>query len=653
MEEPKFMKVFFLFLSSSLVSFTFLFGQGYTTYRTADKKTVRLYDKARDALKERDLDTAIGLLEKTLEKEPVMVDAWLQLGNISFDLEQFSRAADHFKKALELYPEYQLSTWYRLALTQLQLNNYAGAVQSLDNYLNQEKISEINRQQALQVRANASFALEATQNPVPFDPKPLPASINTDVPEYLPALTADEAYLVYTSVINGQEDFYYSYKEGGEWQKGRPISNLNTPENEGAQSISADGRTLAFTACNRPDGLGSCDIYIATREGYSWSRAQNIDSPVNSAAWESQPCLNANGEVLLFAAKRKSGKGGADIYISHKKPDHTWTKPDPLPGAVNTPEDDMAPFLHPDGKSLYFMSKGHPGMGGFDLYLSRLDSTGNWGKPINLGYPINTTNNEGAITVSLDGRMAYFDSDQAGADRPDKTEYQADIYQFELYPGIRPTPATFVKGKVVEVGSKAPLVATVEVVPLNSERSPYQVPTSKAGDFLVVLPSGAEYAFNVSKQGYLFYSDYFDLQDARKLTDPYQLEIQLTKVEDQTEGDKPESTPIVLKNVFFSTGSADLQPKSRTELLRLKDFLENHPDLSIQINGHTDNIGTPADNQALSEARAEAVRNFLVASGIAADRLRFKGFGETRPLAGNDTEAGRSQNRRTEFQIIP
>ncbi|MDX1666759.1 MAG: OmpA family protein, partial [Saprospiraceae bacterium] len=312
---------------------------------------------------------------------------------------------------------------------------------------------------------------------------------------------------------------------------------------------------------------------------------------------------------------------------------------------------------HPDGQTLYFMSKGWPGMGGFDLYYARKDSTGAWTRPKNLGYPINTGANEGALVVSLDGTTAYFATDKGSGEQdsafPGRRGRTTDIYAFELYDEARPQPVTYVKARVTDARDGQALQAHASIVDLTDEAVHAESVTDSQGEFLICLPMGSEYALNVSKEGYLFHSENFALTAAATRQNPFLLEIELTPVPKGLESD-PEIKlePVVLRNVFFETGSAELKPKSRGELNRLVDLLRKNPDLQIRINGHTDEVGTEEDNQKLSEARAKAVFSYLIAEGISEQRLSYQGFGESMPIASNETEEGRRKNRRTEFEVI-
>ncbi len=643
-------KIFFFLLYLLLLLFSVsAFSQNYSTTKTASKKAAKQFSKARERTNARELDQALKALEKAIDVQPDFINAILLKASIHYDQNDFALAEEGFQKSLNLAPDYDSFVWFQIGVTQWQLKKFDAAAKNMGRFLEYDIRQASLKAEAEQYLRNAAFAAEAVKNPVPFDPLPLSKAINTPVAdETLPVPTADGSSLIYTRRVNRQEDLYISKKVNGQWQEGQPIEGINTTMNEGAQSISADGRTIIFTACNRRGDFGSCDLYISENINGRWTRPQNMGPAINSPSWESQPGLSSNGRLLYFASDRSGGQGGRDIWYSIRQQNGRWSTPVNLGSTVNTSGNDQAPFIHPDGISLYFMSDGHPGMGGSDLFLTRKDEEGQWQPPQNLGYPINTDANEGAISISLDGQRAYFTK---------KGSQDNDLYTFEMPASIRPAPVTYVKAIVTDKKSGAPLSAEVVVTELESGRLFANTFTDADGTFLICLPSGSDYALNVDKKGYAFFSENFALKDGLNREEPFLIEAALQPLPKKIPGvEKPlfekEQTPIVLKNVFFETGSAQLLESSRQELNRLYGLLEDNPELRIQINGHTDDVGSEADNQQLSEGRAKAVHDFLIEQGINEGRLSFKGFGESQPVAPNETPEGRQQNRRTEFIIL-
>lgn len=593
-----------------------------------------------------EFEQAVKDFEKAIKSEPNFIDAHIQLANVKNRQGKFDEAEKGYEKALEIDPNYLTSLYYSLAIVEFDQKKYSEAAEHFEAFLAKPRIGEKRKIKAENYLKNAKFAAEAIANPVPFEPINVGSSINTEEDEYLPALTADGEKMIYTAVRQNQEDFFLSKYIDGAWTKGEAIASVNTPDyNEGAQSVSADGRFLVFTMCDRPGGYGRCDLYFTEYVGGKWTQVKNMREPINSKYKETLPSISADGKTLYFASDRPGGIGGLDIYKSERNSEGNWSKPVNLKLPINTPKHEQAPFIHPDGETLYFMSEGHPGMGRYDLYFSRKNKDNSWAEPTNLGYPINTEGNEGAFSVSLDGSTAYFASDVEGGFG------RHDIYTFELYEEARPAPVTYVKAKVRDAKSRRPLEANIEFIDLSTGEIHTASMTDASGEFLVTLPTGKDYALNVFKEKYLFHSENFALSGNDGVDEPFLLKIDLSPISESL-ANLDKSKPIILKNVFFETGSAELKSESLSELNRLKNLLEKNAELKIKINGHTDNVGSDEDNLSLSEARSKAVHDYLIDNGIDAVRLKYQGFGETQPIESNDTEKGRQQNRRTEFILI-
>lgn len=626
----------------------------YSTRTTLAPKLQKQFEKIRAQTESKNFAEAKSNLEKLLQEDPSFIDGIILLGNIHYDEQNYPQAILQYQSALKLGPDYQIRLYYQLALAQMRADDYTAAIHTWDQFLQREKKNTDLIKRAQRNRADAAFAAEATKNPLPFHPEKLPVSINSpENAEFLPSVSADGQVMVFSRLVQGQEDFFVSKMENGVWQKAEPLVELNTPLNEAGHCLSADGKTLYFTGCNLAKGLGGCDIYVSYFKDSTWTAPSNLGAPINSAAWESLPSISSNGKVLIFASDRAGGFGGRDLWLSRQLPDGKWSTPRNLGKQINSAGDEQAPFLHPDGATLYFMSNGHPGMGGFDLYLSRLDSTGNWKTPQNLGYPINTRANEGALSVSLDGSRAWFSSDAEDTRNAEGVKLgRSDIFSFNLPEVNRPKVVTFARGKVFDAISKAPLAAELEVLELTSKQVFYKSKANSDGSFLICLPIGQNYALNVSQSGYTFYSANFALAEVRSADQAYELNAGLQPLPAETAPlAAVDKTPVVLRNVFFETGSAALRPESTPELDHLVALLQQNPSLKIQINGHTDNVGSDAENLKLSEQRAKAVYSYLISKSIPAERLKYKGFGESQPIADNATEEGRKENRRTEFVI--
>ncbi len=636
----------------------------YPTKKTVTGKTKKYFDKGMEYTRSSSNEKAVKEFQKALKSAPNFIDARIQLAAIYYDMEWFADAETSFERAIAIDPDYKKKVLYVVGIAEMKQEKYGEAVAHFDQFLAAEKKNETLLAKAKKFRATCSFTQKAIANAVPYEPINLGDQINTTNAEYLPSITADESILVYTHRVKDQEDFYMSRKVDGVWQKGEPLEDINTDLNEGAQSISADGKLLVFTACTRRDGYGSCDLYFSEVVDGRWTKVANMGKEVNSRARETQPSLSADGKAIYFSSDRGGGQGEMDIWVSKREENGAWGIPENLGEVINTKGIDRAPFIHQDGQTLYFMSDGHEGMGGHDLFYSRLEN-GTWGEPQNLGYPINTEGDEGTLVISLDGKTAYFATDRnKSSERGKEAEYMGkvdlDLFSFELYEEARPQAVTYVKAKVRDIAQKKISGAKVVFTDLETEKNHAFSTTDSDGEFLVCLPLGKNYSLNVTKEEFLFHSENFALDKVNSLDEPFLLDIELQRIPipiptatpTSTEGALAEGKPIILKNVFFETGSADLKTASLLELNRLKKLLNDYPTLVIRINGHTDNVGSDEDNLTLSNNRAKAVYDYLIANGISGDRLSYKGFGETKPIFDNEIPEGRQMNRRTEFVMI-
>ncbi|MEO6849957.1 MAG: OmpA family protein, partial [Mucilaginibacter sp.] len=617
----------FLFLSFSL------FGQE-RPYSTTDKQAIKYFALAGTQLDDHMFDEAAVNLLKAIDQDHKFIEAHVILADLYRQEWRYKEAIEHYTKVIAIDPYFNHSVYYRLGDCELHDGQYADAQQHFEKYLSYDSISKQTVYYAKKFLTDCKFSLQAIQHPVPFKPVNMGPEINTVDDEYLPTITADENTLIFTRKINNNEDFYKSNKKDGKWQTAAYLSeNINTPQyNEGAQSISQNGKVLFFTGCNRPDGLGRCDIYISQKKGDDWSKPFDLSPPVNTSGWESQPSISADGRTLYFVSNRKGGYGGYDIWKSNLT-EKGWSEPENLGPNINTAFDEQSPFIHPDDSTFYFCSNGWPGLGGKDLFVSRIGADGKWQKPENLGFPINSSGDENGLTLTANGNYAFFASNKlngAGG---------FDIYTFELPESLRPHNVTYVKGTVNDVINKEPLEAAVEIIDLDKNASVYQdYSSADGGDFLATIINGKNYGLNISKDGYLFYSANFSLV-GHETKNPFNISVLLQPIEI---GNK-----VILKNIFFDTNKFDIKDESKPELQKLVDFMNLNPSVRVEISGHTDNVGNGQLNQTLSENRAKAVYQYLIANKISADRLVFKGYGETQPIVANDTEEDRSKNRRT------
>lgn len=641
---------YYLFLLVFIISESG-FGQ---SGNSVDKKALKLFEQAKLALNSNLFGKSLGLLNDAIALDPMFLDAYLMKSDIYSELDSIVPQIKTLEIVLKINPEKYPKTYFLLGNAYLRSGQYQKANSSYQSYLQRvdEKAPFVDR--ARRNIEKCSGAVNLLKHPVPFSSINLGEYINSIDDEYWPSITVDGKTIIFTRLVGSntaieerktlvQEDFYTAQLVDKFWQNCEPLTTINTIYNEGAQTISTDGKLLFFTACTRTDGRGSCDIYFSRSKGGVWSVPENAGDPVNSPSWESQPSISANGESLFFVSNRKGGKGGMDIWKCSLKGFSEWGRPiwgNPvnLGDSVNTPGNEMSPFIHSDGKTLYFASDYWPGMGGYDIFYCHQKNDSVWSSPQNIGYPINSHKDEQGLVVDASGLNAYYSSDRPGSKG-------MDIYSFELYKNARPNPVSYIKGKVVDEDTGLPVCAKVELIDLDNSKSVIKGESCwEKGEFLMCLPLGKEYAFNISKEGYLFYSDNFKLREITNIIDPYILDIKLKKIKI--------GGSVVLRNIFFNTGSFELLPESKIELQKLIDFLNLNKSLIIEIGGHTDNVGRADLNLKLSESRAKEVYKYLMSQNIDPVRMKYMGYGLTMPVGPNDTPEGRALNRRTEFRII-
>jgi outer membrane protein OmpA-like peptidoglycan-associated protein/tetratricopeptide (TPR) repeat protein len=628
----------FLFVCNA----TILFAQQNPTHQI-NKKTVKLYENAIATAQEGNLNQAIQLLNNVISADSLYLEAYLSIAGIYGQQKNYAQSVKNYEKALKF--DENNSREYRLpySINLAGLGEFEKALEAVSIFMTDNRLNESSIKAAGYRKSTYEFAINYKKiHPslgYTFSPINLGDSINSIYPEYFPSLTIDGKELIYTRQVEFRnEDFYGAEKSilGG-WMGSKPLSgDINTPRNEGAQTISADGKLLVYTSCDAPDGFGDCDLYysLLTRKG--WSQPYNIGDVVNSEFWESQPAIAPDVRSLFFASRRPGGFGGSDIYVSYRMPDGSWGEPLNMGPEINTALDETSPFIHADNQSLYFPSAGLPGYGKLDLFVVRKDSSGHWGKPENLGFPINTIEDEATLCISSDGITAYYSSNRADS------RGSLDIYTFTLREDVRPIKTLWVKGKVFDSKTNIGLPSSIELKDIKTNQRLSKIQTDEEGNYLVTLPLGKDYAFNVNRKSYLMYSENFPFS-TKTPDSTYLINIPLQPIDT--------GASIVLKNIFFETGKYTLQQVSAAELDNLVDLLKENPSVNIQINGFTDNQGKPSDNMILSENRAKAVVKYLIQNGIEASRLASKGYGETRPIADNNTEIGRAKNRRTSMKV--
>ncbi|MER2998257.1 OmpA family protein [Pontibacter populi] len=615
---------------------------------TTNKKAESLYLKADDYARSRDFMKALELLSEAVERDPNFAEAYLKASNLNKMMGNKTASYEQLQQGLKLMPYNPSFANYYLDLAELNFErgNYETAKINYDAYL---KANTKHTRYITYVKnqvETVDYALEAMKSPVKFNTIQLPSTINRYPLQYFPSTTADQRYLIFTARMGNQpdhdENIYISEIKNGNWGAPASISEtINTPANEGAATISGDGKTLVFTSCSRPDSFGDCDLYISFRTGNEWSKPKNMGTTVNSKAWDSQPSLSADGRTLYFSSMRGGGVGKEDIWVTNLQEDGSWLKPRNMGEPVNSKGRDLAPFIHVSGSTLYFVSDGHKGLGGLDVFMTSLASQKKWETPKNLGYPLNTHADESSLYITPDNKLGFY----ARSMNTDTGASSVQLYSLDV-PEVwkAKSKSTYAQGRVYNADTKKPLAATVQLYDIELDSLVQQVQSDKmSGDYTVVLTEGRQYALFVSAPQFMMNSLNFDYSSRKNLT-PVALDVYLKPIK--------AGSATVLTNLFFPSAKYNLEKRSETELNKLINFMRQNKDLKIEITGHTDDVGSDAANKVLSEKRAKAVVDYLTAHGINGTRIRYKGFGETKPVKPNTSEENRQLNRRIEMQVL-
>lgn len=637
------MRIFILVASC----FVCTLGMAQTGLSSRSKKAIALYTEADNYRVRMQFEKAINLLNQAIARDEKFEEAYARLAGIYKSLNRVELAAVNFEHALRLTtdPKRQQTYWYELGGLYFKLGKYDQSEGMLERFITTNK----NRDQvsnAQRILESIEFARTHPDNVTGYTQKVLSDTVNHFFMQYFPVLTADQQQMIFTARLGPtsehDEDLMITRRDdNGNWSIPAPLSpKINTRENEGTCTISADGRKLIFTACAGRKGYGSCDLFESVRVGNEWSEPVNLGPGVNSSFWESQPSLSADGRVLYFVSDRRNGRGGRDIWVSHLQPDRTWGEAVNAGPIINSGGDEVSPFIHPSGRILFFASNGHPGFGGFDIFSSDRTDDG-WSTPVNLGRPVNNNEDQFSLFITADGTKGYYSHEDMHTDGISRGKiYQLGIPESKQ---IR-FKTNYVKGFVTSSQTKQPLRAAIEMINLGSGKTESLVDSdSVSGEYLITLTQGARYALYVNKTGYLFKSLHFNYSEVTDL-EPIIVNIELDEVKEGSES--------VLNNIFFDTDKYALRPESRTELDRLVQFMKSNPAVKIEIGGHTDNVGSDGYNKDLSQKRAEAVFTYLISNGVESRRLTAVGYGYHRPVASNDTEENRQLNRRIAFSII-
>lgn len=598
---------------------------------------------------------ATDILRALNDKEEYpIVNYYLALTYIYKPDNNFTLAEQYLKKVIDACPDDIPEAYFHLGKLAYTTNQKCDAINYFKKFLTYQGDFDTLFAEAKMLMKWSEEICKLINNPVPFNPR-LVKGISSQLDDYLVSLSPDNEIAYYTRKtkdyqISGyksepafQEKFYFSYRiSDNVFDNGKEMPYpFNRNENEGGATINGNNKELIYTVCKMvtsPRQYYNCDLYSSKNiKGY-WTDIVPLERVNRPDTWESMPSVTADGKELYFVSNRSGGVGGYDLYKSIKDENGEWSEPINIGKPINTSGDEKSPFIHTDTRTLYFSSNGRPGIGGYDIYYVKINDNNEKTEVKNIGYPINTENDEVGFIVSIDGKYGYFSSNNI----KNESLGGMDFYYFSLYNEAKPEEVILVKGNLKSEDTTKPIKATVQIKSLESKRVTF-IPVDEDGDYVASLLKNEDYLLTIKGEDIVYQSTYVAAKDS--ITAPViKLEMEVQPIE--------VGMHYRLHNIYFAFNSADILSSSQKVLDEFIVFLNDHPTMTISIEGHTDNVGSDEFNLILSENRAKAVYNYLVNNGIDADRLQYKGFGKTTPIATNETEEGRAMNRRTEFVIL-
>jgi outer membrane protein OmpA-like peptidoglycan-associated protein/tetratricopeptide (TPR) repeat protein len=581
-----------------------------------------------------DFEKAKNWYKQVYSKEPDNKSINEKLCLAYLELSQGNNALEHINKALTNEANKTQNNFYLKAKSLQLVHQFDSAAiyyQKSDPY-------NANKREISKKLIECEYGIKALKTPGNYRIRNI-NQVNSKYHDIAPKITADLELMYFTSQRSREEqpeNIYLSKANGGAWTPPINIGEpLNSPQiNDACVGLSPDGQTMYIYK-----GINGGDIYESSLKGKKWSEPKPM--PFNTIHRETSITISPDGNTLLFVRQLLDEKGvpnaDSDIFQCRKNANGDWSKSVKLNTTINSEYDEESPYLHPDGVSLYFSSKGHSSIGGYDIFKSELIN-GYWSSPINLGYPLNTASDERNFVLSANGDYGLY-----AAEREGEGMGGFDIYFITMPPAKQPN-LTLLKGKVIDESNGKGIEAKITITDndLNEVVSEFYS-NSESGEYLISLPSGKNYGISIEKTLHIFHSENIYL----KPNSGYQVQINTVKLLNLNKG-----STVILKNIFFATGSYQISSNSYPELEKLRQLMIENPNLSIQISGHTDNQGDENNNLQLSQNRANAVLNYLISKGIDVSRLKALGYGSKKPISTNDTEEGRSKNRRTEFVIL-
>ena len=619
-----------------------VFSQEIHCSSSENKKAVKYYEEAIDAFKSRKYDDSKNSIGKAIDADPEYGDAYLLQGEIALKKKDDVLMQESFKKVIEICPEADPESYFQLGWFYYDTKKWKEAENYLKKFLDFDRINEAHGTKAELMLLRASIYA----HPVQFSPQPV-KDISSPDPEYLPYISPDNELAFFTrsfelkgrdmlTPTSAEKFMIAKLQQNGLYDRGVPMEypfNMSANNNEGGATITIDNKHLYFTVNKK----GNFDICSSDFVDGLWTEIKNLGPAINDPKqWDSQPSISSDGKTLFFASARDS-LSGIDIYKSVKDDNGEWRKAIKLSSKINTNGNDKSPFIHSDSRTLYFSSDSLPGLGGYDIFKCQMDENGNWGKPVNLGYPINTDANEVSFFVSTNGRTGYFASNKLN-----NGVGSYDIYSFDLYTEARPDQVYFQKGDLNGKENEEVVSASLEVKDAVTKKISTIDVDSVTGEYAFIVNFKHDLLVSIKKEGYAFESNYISSKDSENL-EVKKVDVELKKLE--------VGGQYTLHDILFATNSFELNDTIKTVLDEFADYLQKNQKLQVALQGYTDNVGNPASNLVLSNNRAKTVFDYLAAKGVSDSKMTFRGFGEAKPIASNNTEDGRARNRRTVFVV--
>ena len=638
-----------------------------------NKKAIKLYEKALDKKKYKKPER-IEFLTEAIQLEPDFSEAHLRMGfemevKLRLDEKPYKPLIQPFMAAIKNCPQIHSEPYYFIGYAWYEAEKNDSAQKYLQKFLDfkDEDDAKFGKNYNFYV-GNAkgmikSMKKEATlKKGVPFNPKVV-QGISTERDEYLTYVSPDDkkCFFVRKQPIVDKNQVYSSDREKevfmialrdktGMFDKGSPMPEpFNvTDDNQGGCTISIDNKHLYFAMMKDEGGLQpNVDLYVSDNAEDYWTDIRKLSANVNHPKyWDSQPTIASDGLTLYFASDRPGGMGGIDIYVTKKDPKTgVWSIPQNLGPTINTKGNEKTPFIHSDSHTIYFSSDGQYGFGGYDIFYSRMEDNGQWAEPVNIGSPINGTGDDSGFFVSKDTKTAYFFSYNEGKVQG-KGIGRYDMYSFDLYPEARPSEVVFFEGNIKDQAGEAVTGAVVEIKNTATKEKTYAVVDSASGKYMaaISIKKKDKIVITVKKDSVAFNTTVVDMKNVTAETKIPEVKLNVQKSE--------QGKSFVINDIHYKTNSAEIEEGSKLILQSFAEYLLENPNLTVEIQGHTDNVGNPKDNEALSSNRAFSVKAYIESFKVPGKRVSAKGYGQSVPIADNKTEAGRAMNRRTEFLIV-